>query len=180
MKNNIKSIINLTTVISLVFTVIVIRFKQFNSLYDYIGTASDLVAIIVCIDLIYVKYIWKYIPFEKTPRIYGTYEGIIRYNFNGNESEKNIRLEIKQTLLSVKVKVITDEITSDSIMGNIVEEREANVLYYTYITNPQSKYSMNNPIQYGTCRLIITDIDKLEGIYWTSRRTNGDIELKKN
>ena len=52
-------------------------------------------------------------------------------------------------------------------------------LYYTYITNPKSKYGSENPIQFGTCRLSINVKNKLTGTYWTNRRTIGDIELKK-
>lgn len=60
-----------------------------------------------------------------------------------------------------------------------MEENEQYVLYYTYITNPKSKYSKENPIQYGTCRLLINSTDKLTGTYWTSRKTIGDMELTK-
>ena len=53
------------------------------------------------------------------------------------------------------------------------------ILYYTYITNPKNKYSKLNPIQYGTCRLATSNPNNLVGVYWTSRQTIGDIELKR-
>ena len=80
-------------------------------------------------------------------------QGIIEYNFNGVASKKDTLVKVKQTLLSIKIQITTNEITSNTIVGNLVEENEEYVLYYTYITNPKSKYSKENPIQYGTCLL---------------------------
>ena len=53
------------------------------------------------------------------------------------------------------------------------------VLYYTYITNPKSRYSTDNPVQYGTCRMTIQSDGLLTGNYWTTRKTKGDITFKK-
>ena len=74
------------------------------------------------------------------------------------------------------MQITTNEITSNTIVANLVEENEEYILYYTYITNPKSK---ENPIQHGTCRLMLSNKDCLTGSYWTSRQTIGDIELKK-
>ncbi len=97
----------------------------------------------------------------------------------GVESKKDTLVKVKQTLLSIKIQITTNEITSNTIVGNLVEENEEYVLYYTYITNPKSKYSKENLIQYGTCRLLTNDKNRLVGTYWTSRQTIGDIELEK-
>ena len=93
--------------------------------------------------------------------------------------QKDTFVRIRQTLLSVKVQITTNEITSNTIVANLVEENEEYILYYTYITNPKSKYSKENPIQHGTCRLMLSNKDCLTGSYWTSRQTIGDIELKR-
>lgn len=77
------------------------------------------------------------------------------------------------------MQITTNEITSNTIVANLVEENEEYILYYTYITNPKSKYSKENPIQHGTCRLMLSNKDYLTGSYWTSRQTIGDIELKR-
>ena len=110
----------------------------------------------------------------------GIYQGIIEYSFNGVAEEKETFVKIKQTLLSIKIQITTNEITSNTIVGNLVEENDEYVLYYTYITNPRSKYSKENPIQYGTCRLLTNNKNHLPGTYWTSRQTIGDIELERN
>ena len=96
----------------------------------------------------------------------GTYNGIIEYNFDGKDSRKKVVVVIRQTLLSIKIQIKTNEITSNTIVGNLVEEMDEYILYYTYITNPKSKYSKLNPIQYGTCRLATSNPNNLIGVYW--------------
>lgn len=152
---------------------------NFSSLYDFIGAAGEVISVTLFIMGLYSGWLWRYNPFEKVPKLMGTYNGIIEYNFDGKQSRKNTVVIIRQTLLSIKIQIKTNEITSNTIVGNLVEERDEYILYYTYITNPKSKYSKINPIQYGTCRLSTSNPNNLVGVYWTSRQTIGDIELTK-
>lgn len=150
-----------------------------KSSYDCFGAAGEAISVTSILMGLYNAFLWKFNPLEKSPRLTGTYNGHIAYNFSGKNSTKDVTVIITQTALSVKVKIITNEITSNTIVGNLIEENDDYVLYYTYITNPQSKYSKENPIQYGTCRLMANSKTKLNGTYWTSRKTIGDINLKK-
>ncbi len=150
-----------------------------DSVYDFIGAVGEVISITILVMGTYCSVLWKYNPLEKTPKIMGLYKGTIEYNCNGEFEKKETNVIIKQTLLSTKVQIVTNEITSNTITGTLMEENEQYVLYYTYITNPKSKYSKENPIQYGTCRLLINSTDKLTGTYWTSRKTIGDMELTK-
>lgn len=165
--------------VALVLFVIRYLMCNFNSLYDFIGAAGEVISITVIIMGLYNGVLWRYNPLEKTPKLMGKYNGVIEYNFSGTLEQKDTSVTIKQTLLSIKVRITTNEITSNTIFGNLVEENDEYILYYTYITNPKSKYSKENPIQYGTCRLSTSVKDNLIGTYWTSRKTIGDIELKK-
>lgn len=179
MDNKIAKFLSKSLWVALILFVIRYLVWSFSSLYDFIGAAGGVVSITIILMGLYCTLIWKYNPLEKTPKLMGTYKGIIEYNFNGATSKKDTLVKVKQTLLSIKIQITTNEITSNTIVGNLVEENEEYVLYYTYITNPKSKYSKENPIQYGTCRLLTNDKDRLVGTYWTSRQTIGDIELEK-
>lgn len=150
-----------------------------KSVYDYFGAAGEAISVTIILMGLYNAILWKFNPLERIPRLMGTYNGNIEYNFSGENGTKDATVIITQTVLSVKVKIVTNEITSNTIIGNIIEENDDFVLYYTYITNPQSKYSNVNPIQYGTCRLIAKSKTELSGTYWTSQKTIGDIKLKK-
>ena len=45
------------------------------------------------------------------------------------------------------------------------------------MTNPTAATQSENPIQHGTCRMILDgDNSRINGKYWTSSNTTGDIE----
>lgn len=150
-----------------------------ESIYDLYEAIGEVIAVTVFGRGFYNSFFWKFNPLEKVPRLMGTYSGQIEYNFTGKNKVRDVSIIIEQTLLTVKVKIVTNEVTSNTIISSLIEENDEYVLYYTYITNPRSKYSQKNPIQYGTCRLIITNKDEFYGTYWTSRQTIGDLYLKK-
>lgn len=149
-------------------------------LYDYYGCIGEAIGITLILMGIYEHWLWQYNPLEKIPQIKGDYTGLIEYRYNGTYDKKEATIKINQSLLTTNVKIITDEITSNSIVSNMVHENGEYVLYYTYITNPKSKYSKDNPIQYGTCRVINKSETELRGTYWTTSKTIGDIYLKKH
>lgn len=156
-----------------------LSFLKCETWYDYLGAAGEAISITAIIMALYDKLLWRINPFDSTPRLKGNYTGKLLYDYNGQRKRKDIRVTIEQTSLKVSVKITTNEITSNTITSDLIEENGEYVLYYTYLTNPRSQYSTQNPIQHGTCRLIQTDKDKLEGQYWTSRKTIGDIKLTK-
>jgi len=163
--------------VAIAFFVIRCIISMPESAYDIFGFAGEAISVTTILMGVYNSILWKYNPLEKLPRLKGRYEGKIEYSFTGKEEIKHIEVIIKQTLLSVKVKITTDEITSNTIVSNLVDENGEYILYYTYITNPKSKFRNENPIQYGTCRLTIKSMTELKGVYWTSRQTIGDMNL---
>ena len=166
-------------VMGILIFVIRLLFSPPESFYDFIGITGEVVSITMALMGIYCSLLWKFNPLEKTPKIMGSYEGVIEYNFNGEFEKKDATVIIKQNLLSTKVQIVTNEIISNTITSDLIVENNQHVLYYTYITNPKSKYSKENPMQYGTCRLLINAKNKFTGNYWTSRQTIGDLELSK-
>lgn len=81
-----------------------------NSLYDFIGAAEEVIAITIAIMGLYIGFLWRYSPLEKIPKLMGLYEGIIEYNYNGTVAKKDTFVKIRQTLLSIKVQITTNEI----------------------------------------------------------------------
>ena len=155
-----------------------LSFMKCETWYDYLGAIGEAISITTIIMALYDKFLWSINPLDSTPRLKGSYTGKLIYNYNG-QHKKSIKVDIKQTSLKVTVKITTNEITSNTITSDLIEENGEHVLYYTYLTNPSSQYSAQNPIQHGTCRLIQTDKNTLEGQYWTSRKTIGDVKLTK-
>lgn len=179
MDNRIIKFLSKSLWVALVLFVFRYLIWSFSSFYDFIGAAGEVISVTICIMGLYSGFLWRYNPFEKVPKLMGTYNGVIEYSFGEKRAKKDTVVKIRQTLLSIKIQITTNEITSNTIVGNLIEESDEYILYYTYITNPKSKYSKENPIQYGTCRLSTNNKNKLIGVYWTSRQTIGDIELEK-
>lgn len=151
----------------------------FETVKDYVSAASEVITLTMFFMGLYAKFLWKFNPLEKLPKIIGEYEGEIEFIFDEVESKKMVTVKINQTLLTTNVCIITDEISSNTLTSSLLLENGEYVLYYTYITNPKSKYSFDNPINLGTCRLQIWDRNHLSGKYWTSRHTSGDISLER-
>ncbi len=132
----------------------------------------------VPVAFVYEKWLWRFNPLAKIPKLKTNYDGLLKYNYKGVYGEKNIAITIKQTYLTTKITIITDEIESNTITSELLVENDKYVLYYTYITNPKSEYSDENPIQLGTCRIAINNTNEFSGKYWTNRKTIGDIDFK--
>lgn len=146
--------------------------EDFKDILRQMGTAASVTIIFAGI---YSKWLWRKNPFDKTPKLLKKYIGKIEYKFNNEFGEKSTEIYISQNLFSISVRMKTDEVESTSLASKLVEENDRYVLYYTYITNPKSKYSEENPIQYGTCRIVVNNPKRLEGVYWTTSKTKGDI-----
>lgn len=112
---------------------------------------------------IYEKHIWEvrtFNFFNNHPCIEGEYEAKINYLYKGG-GKKKTTVNIKQTFLTVNVELKSNEMTSNSITGDIVEEYGKKILYYTYRTDPKAIFREDNPIKIGHCKN-----------YYRKRRTN--------
>ena len=177
MKSKMESLIKLSGIIIILIFIILYKFKMPKSFLDYWDLILESAGYSVIAIAIYERHLWKYNPFVKMPRLKKKYTGVLSYNYKGRSGEKVVEIEIKQSFLSTDVKLKSDEISSKTITSNLVEENGGFVLYYTYITNPLSRCSDENPIQVGTCKLVIDNINDIRGNYWTSRKTIGDLHF---
>ena len=180
MKEVTKSLIKKSSWVAIGLGLIIYLFYQPKNLNGYLSVMKYAVVFSALIMTAYEKKLWRYNPFEKVPKLHKSYKGIVSYNYDNKPGEKEMEIEIKQTLLSIRVILKTNEIRSASITGNLVIEKEEYVLYYIYETDPKAEVIQNNPIQRGACRFVVDNVDELNGQYWTSRKTAGDLHLKVN
>ena len=165
MNSNMKSLVKFSGYISLIVYFCLVILKKPIDLIEYIELLSESVGLVIFIVLTYEKWLWRFNPLIKTPKFKKEYSGLLKYNYGGTLGEKEVEISIKQTLLSTRIKIKTDEIISKSITSEMLEEDGEYVLYYSYKTNPLSEYSDKNPIQFGTCRLLIDDVEQFQGQY---------------
>jgi len=180
MNDSIKNFLIISLCIAIGLFILLYAITKPTELYDIINCACKAISITVIFMGLYERFLWKFNFLDKTPRINGIYSGTIEYEYGGKFEMKKASIIIEQSLLSVRVKITTNEITSSTIIGNFVVENGENILYYTYITNPKSKYSRDNPVKYGTCRLVISNKNELRGNYWTTSQTIGDMILMRS
>ncbi len=177
MRENIIKSLKVTSFFSLFVFVVFCLFRTPVGYRDLISYAGYSVAISSALFVVYEKWLWKYIPLNRPPILMKEYKGKILFKFNGRSGEKSVAILTNQSWLTVAVKAKTDINSSSTIVSTIVKEHGENVLYYTYMTNPSAATQKNNPIQYGTCRMVLEgDNQRLKGKYWTSSNTTGDIE----
>jgi hypothetical protein len=143
------------------------------SLYDLYGYASESIGITVVIAVLYEKFIWRFNPFETTPKLASQYVGTLKSNYDN--IERNAELRLKQTLLSVHVTMITDESKSRSLLASIDEIFGEMQLTYCYLNTPKSEHRDRSEIHQGTAMLFIANPKKIDGQYYTDRMTSGDM-----
>ena len=146
------------------------------SVYTLYGYASEAISVDAVLLYFYEKFLWKINPFEHTPKLAKRYTGTLRSNY-GN-IERKATLEIKQTLLSIHVTLITDQSKSESISASIDEIVGEMKLTYCYLNTPKSAYRKQSEIHYGTATFSLRDPRNLEGQYYTDRQTIGDMSFK--
>lgn len=177
MNERIKSLIKPMIFAAAIFFGLCCLVKKPEKLEDYTSYIGYAITGVGILFFLYERFLWRWIPWNRPPILKTKYNGILKYKFKVEET-KPIEIEVKQTWSSVIVNTKTDINSSYSVIGNIVKEHDdVYVLYYTYQTNPTSATRRNNPIQYGTCRMVLDKKnEKISGNYWTSQKTIGDIE----
>ncbi len=148
------------------------------SVYSIWGFAGEAIGVSALIMVAYEKWLWKFDPFVKIPKISGNYSGILASSYD--LQRRKASLSIKQSLLSVDVTLKTDESTSRSICGLIEEVFGEKELIYTYLNEPKSKVRDRSEIHFGTAAFILDGSDLLTGKYFTDRKTIGDMEFYRD
>jgi len=160
-----------------------LSFNRLDGIWEDITTTITVVTIICTL---FVSWAWKWKIFQgwlvPFPCLSGKWDGEITSTYNTENKLIPVEVTIKHHFFNIQIKVKTNESTSISTCGSfdIDEDRGLKQLIYSYQNNPKATVRNRSEIHYGTTRLEISDSAKaLEGEYWTSRKTIGDIKLKR-
>lgn len=151
----------------------------------------DAITIYVILALIFTKWAWRFpifkgwlVPF---PDIEGTWKGTFQSTWVDSISDqkipsKAVTIAIKQTFSSISCVMYTDESDSYSTTAQIIEDDESGVfrLSYNYTNRSHANVRDRSAIHDGAAilKIILKPEMKLDGEYWTSRKTTGDISVK--
>ena len=159
--------------------------------WEAIKKLPEVITIYVILALIFTKWAWRFpifkgwlVPF---PDLEGTWKGTFQSTWIDPGSDqkipaKAITLVIKQTFSSISCVIYTDESDSYSTTAQINEDDESGVfrLSYNYINRSRANVRDRSAIHDGAAilKVILEPNKKLEGEYWTSRKTTGDISVE--
>ena len=147
--------------------------KIFELIYTLFGYAGEAIAVSTLIQIIYDRWLWRVINIWKLPVLSKKYQGSFVSSHGGKE--QNAELIIKQTFLNIKIKMKTAESWSSSINETLEEDNGVMVLTYTYLNKPDLKIYDRSKMHYGTAILVCDNAKKLEGNYYTDRKTIGSM-----
>ncbi len=160
-----------------------LSFSNINTIWDDIATT---ISIVTFICTLFVTHAWKWKVFQgwlvPFPCLSGMWRGEIKSTYNSEMNSIPVNVTIRHSFFNIQIKIKTGESSSISICGSfdIDEERGLKQLIYSYQNNPKATIREKSEIHYGTTRLEISDNAKtLEGEYWTTRKTTGDVKIEK-
>ena len=158
--------------------------------WDAIKKIPDVLTVYVIIELIFVYWAWRWpifygwlVPF---PDLQGTWKGELKSSWINPETNQpqqpiSVTLTIKQTFYSIICNIYTKESSSHSTIAQITKDKSDGLLKlnYNYTNRSQAIIRERSPIHDGAAILNIRlgSQNNLQGEYWTSRRTTGDISL---
>lgn len=162
------------------------------SLSIVVNKASFAISIALLFHYVFSKWIWKFKILRplivKVPCLHGTWTGTLQSNWIDPQNENKIppieiRVYIRQTFNSISVEMHTDKMISTSYVADFVTSIDTGVqdLCYTYTSKSKVETRDINPWHDGTTKLSIFDEKtlRLEGEYWTARKTIGTIILRR-
>ena len=137
----------------------------------------SIVTVIVFLGtILYTRVLWRITPFNKLHRIIdigGKWQGSMEFQ---DGSAYQVETIIVQYLDEVKIKIKTDNFLNDSLTCKMKVDANGAKLYAVYKSKPNGKVGSREQIEYGTF-IINCDEDFLEGIFFTSNKLAGRLEL---
>jgi hypothetical protein len=157
-------------------------------LWSAIKQVPQAISVYAIIGVIFTKWIWRWRIFQgwliKIPDLQGTWRGQLKSDWVDPATGKNIDsisavLVIRQTFSTIKCTLMTQESASYSTTADINYIQGGEDLYLTYNYTNRSKATIRDrsPIHDGAAilKIIRTPNRLLEGEYWTSRKTRGEM-----
>lgn len=118
-----------------------------------------------CLWWLFVRYGWKARVFRawlvRLPVIAGSWEGLVQTTWRDpatgeSPSEIPVEVEIKQTFDTVRCKVKSGQMTSQSQSAGITEDPDGTMrVVYTYVSVPDATVRDRSPMHHGTATLTI-------------------------
>ena len=126
--------------------------------------------------ILYTRVLWRVSPFNKLHKVIdvgGKWQGTMSLE---NGACYEVFTVITQYLDDIKIKIKTNNFLNDSLVCKMSIDSQGTKLYAVYKSKPNGKVDSKDQIEYGTF-IINCDEDYLEGLFFTSNKLAGKLEL---
>lgn len=151
-----------------------------------IGLIASILALVL---LVWDRYLWR-APLlnrlSRVPNIRGTWRGTLTSSWRDPGSGEQIAPDddvyfvIRQTYWSVSAQLFSGESKSHSILGTVGRVADGQyALTAIYQNAPRALLRERSPIHHGAVMVDVSGSPprRLEGFYWTERKTMGELEF---
>lgn len=189
-KRSMNLLVKISVFSAMLIFLVLIFLKKGHVIYlknqDYISLITLTVTITNIIVILFISKLWKIKWINKTivkiPNLNGKWSGKLKSSYQNRNSDIEVQMHIKQNFYRITTEFRTEKSNSKSIVCSFAYDDEgmAQELIYTYNNDPKMLEQFESPMHFGT--VIFSWKDEfpicLEGRYWTSRGTKGDINVK--
>ena len=156
---------------------------------------KDVIPALIFVAFVFERWLWRQQLFHRvgvvtTPVVIGTWRGDLHSFWKENEDDdaqpvRTVYLAIRQTAMTITVRLLSDEAVSEHIAGNVVRlDSGYPSISYIFRGEPQLRFRKGNvsPMYYGAARVeIVGDpATELNGPYWTDRETTGQVRFTEH
>lgn len=160
-----------------------------TELFAPIGAASSVASLFV---LAFDHFLWR-LPrvgrkLSGRPDMRGTWRGRLASNWvnpdtgQRKDPDPEVYLVVRQTFWSVTAILITKESKSCSTTATIEDDGCGQYQFVAqYRNTPRASVRERSEVHHGSFKLDVggEPVDRLEGYYWTDRRTMGELEFDR-
>ena len=164
--------------------------KNVMDLWTALVIGYKTIPLVLLVAGIFVSYAWRWkifrgwlVPF---PDLNGTWQGTIQTTWKNPETNEvpapiPVILTVKQSFIRISCVMRTAEMTSHSYLADFWLDGDEQIrkLGYSYHSNPLPSVTDRSQPHDGTIvfELVGNPVEKLKGIYWTARKTTGEVVL---
>ena len=167
---------------NLEYIIIVATTNMQEFVFSILSIATKSIGLTTIFVTFFNKWLWRWKLFKflagDMPVLAEKYKGKLRFEYNGKVQERDSCIFIKQTFLSIFIRLETDESCSNSLTAVINEYNSSKSLIYTYLNTPRAEILDRSAIHFGTAMLNIDeDQETLSGNYFTIRNSRGSMKF---
>jgi hypothetical protein len=155
----------------------------------WMGPLGSVVGVLMLLLAGFDKWLWRlkflYPWFVDVPNINGTWKGELVSTWTDPKTGQHVPpievyLLVKQTFSTLQMRMMTKESASELLAGAIIKEGTTVTATGLYRNIPKLNHRDRSPIHYGGILVHVQGIDaegglRLEGQYWTDRKTDGTL-----